>query len=84
MAAESNLQFGGGVSGSNTSSLSAWGRGIATVWHLYIEDSELLQHQVNLTNLTKIQIGIGYQAFLQWRVSLALAPAFARLPLASK
>jgi hypothetical protein len=65
LGAESNLQYGGGVSGTGASSFSASGRGIATIWHLYIEDAERLRNQVDLTNLTKIQIGIGYQAFLQ-------------------
>jgi hypothetical protein len=65
LAAESNLQYGGGASGTSPSGFSAWGRGIAAVWHLYIEDAERLRDQVDLTNLTKIQIGIGYQAFLQ-------------------
>jgi hypothetical protein len=37
---------------------------MSTAWHLYIEDSEILTNQVDLSQLSELQVGIGYQSFL--------------------
>ncbi len=44
--------------------LEFWGKGVAASWHLYIEPIELTNNQVDLSELTEIQVWIGYQSFL--------------------
>jgi hypothetical protein len=37
---------------------------VSTTWHLSIEDSEILTNQVDLSQLSELQVGIGYQSLL--------------------
>jgi len=58
------LQLAGAAVGTGPLDLPFWGRGVSTAWHLYIEDSEILTNQVDLSQLSQVQVGIGYQSFL--------------------
>jgi hypothetical protein len=63
-ASKSALQLAGAAVGTSPLDLPFWGRGVSTTWHLYIEDSEILTNQVDLSQLSELQVGIGYQSFL--------------------
>jgi hypothetical protein len=63
-AAVSPLEFRGGVTGSDPQTLAFWGRGLATAWHLLIEPDEIASGQVDLSGVSKIEVQIGYAAFL--------------------
>lgn len=61
-AAKTAGQFSGYV-GGNFQKLPFWGRGLASSWHLYIENAEITQKGVDLSTLSEIQVAIGYDAF---------------------
>ena len=66
-ASKSALQLAGAAVGTSPLDLPFWGRGVATTWHLSIEDAEILTNQVDLSELSELQVGIGYQSFLLTR-----------------
>jgi hypothetical protein len=63
-ASKSALQLAGAAVGTSPLDLPFWGRGVSTTWHLSVEDSEILTNQVDFSQLSELQIGIGYQSFL--------------------
>jgi hypothetical protein len=63
-ASKSALQLAGAAVGTSPLDLPFWGRGVVTTWHLSIEDAEILTNQVDLSQLSELQVGIGYQSFL--------------------
>jgi hypothetical protein len=63
-ASKSALQLTGAAVGTSPLDLPFWGRGVCTTWHLSIEDAEILTNQVDLSQLSELQVGIGYQSFL--------------------
>jgi hypothetical protein len=63
-ASKSAPQLAGVAVGTSPPDLPFWGRGVSTTWHLYSEESEILTNQVDLSQLSELQVGIGYQSFL--------------------
>lgn len=61
-------QYRGKTIGTEPMDLMFWGRSIVTTWRLFIPQEEIDMHQVDLSELSQIQILIGYKAFQrQWR-----------------
>jgi hypothetical protein len=44
--------------------IAFWGRGVATTWHLVLQQDDITKYAVDLAGLTEIQVWIGYQCFL--------------------
>jgi hypothetical protein len=63
-AEDDSDNFGGSASGNSPIDLSFWGRGVITSWNIYIEKDEITRKQVDLSQLSKIEIEIGYKSFL--------------------
>ena len=62
--AKSGLTYTGVRIGANPDDLSFWGRGVAATWTIAIEPDEMARREVDLSNLSAIEIEIGYEAFL--------------------
>jgi hypothetical protein len=56
--------FSGARFADGPDDLSFWGRGMATTWRITIEPDEMTRRQIDLSGLTAVDIGIGYDAFL--------------------
>ena len=63
--AKASLQYVGGVIANDPSTLEFWGRGIAATWSIEIEPDVMALQHIDLSQLSSIEIEIGYQAFLQ-------------------
>jgi hypothetical protein len=60
----SSLEFRGGIAGGSPEKLGFGGRGVASTWHLFIEQEEMTSKHIDLSGLTEIEVAIGYAAFL--------------------
>jgi hypothetical protein len=64
LSARDPPNFGGETLGDSPKELSFWGRGVATSWHIYIEQDEIASKQIDLSQLSKIEVSISYRSFL--------------------
>jgi hypothetical protein len=62
--ARTSLAFTGTRIGNDPEDLSFWGRGVAAAWRVTIEPDEMTRREVDLAELTAIELEIGYEAFL--------------------
>lgn len=62
--AKTGLTYTGVRIGTSPSDLSFWGRGVATAWLVSIEPDEMTRRAIDLSDLSTIEIEIGYEAFL--------------------
>ena len=62
-AARTPQEFVRIVSGQDPST-RFWGRGVASTWTLYLEPDEVTGNEVDLSQLQRIELVIGYRALL--------------------